>query len=190
MVLTKGDICIFCRKSDVAFRSVEHIIPESLGNLSGRHVLPKGIVCDPCNNYFSHSVEAPILSHTSFQNIRGKFQIPTKRRKIPFVKGYANGTDVEVGMRLDKKSGRLEVFSTKDSQKSEFERLRRLDALFIRKNVYVFPMDVRPPQKEMSRFLAKMALEAIFARFDLVSGTESALEMIFNGSLRQHSEVG
>ena len=178
MVLTKGDICIFCRKSDVAFRSVEHIIPESLGNLSGRHVLPKGIVCDPCNNYFSHSVEAPILSHTSFQNIRGKFQIPTKRRKIPFVKGYANGTDVEVGMRLDKKSGRLEVFSTKDSQKSEFERLRRLDALFIRKNVYVFPMDVRPPQKEMSRFLAKMALEAIFARFDLVSGTESALEMI------------
>ncbi|KPH04384.1 hypothetical protein [Rhizobium acidisoli] len=48
------------------------------------------------------------------------------------------GTDVEVGMRLDKRSGRLEV--TKDSQKSEFERLRRLDALFIRKNVYVFPM--------------------------------------------------
>lgn len=152
-----------------------------MGNLSGRHVLAPGIVCDPCNNYFSHSVENPILSHISFQNIRAKFQIPTKRRKLPFVKGYAHGTDIEVGMLLNKVTGKLEVFPTRDHQKSEFERLKRLDALFIRQNVYVFPMDVKPPKKEMSRFLAKMAFETIFARFEVVSGTSSALEMISDG---------
>ncbi|MBT3070018.1 HNH endonuclease [Rhodomicrobium sp. Az07] len=31
------------------------LVPESLGNR--QHVLPKGIVCDGCNNYFSRKVE-------------------------------------------------------------------------------------------------------------------------------------
>ncbi|QAS81262.1 hypothetical protein CO657_22920 (plasmid) [Rhizobium acidisoli] len=91
MVLTKADICIFCRKSHVAFRSVEHIIPESLGNLSGRHLLPKGIVCDPCNNYFSHSVEAPILSHISFQKYSREVSNTYQASKNTFCERVCNG---------------------------------------------------------------------------------------------------
>ena len=47
--------CIFCKKDSCNSRSVEHILPESLGN--EEHILPAGIVCDRCNNYFASSVE-------------------------------------------------------------------------------------------------------------------------------------
>ena len=44
-------ICIFCHKDSSTAKSVEHIIPESLGNK--HHYLPKGYVCDECNHYFA-----------------------------------------------------------------------------------------------------------------------------------------
>ena len=45
------NICMFCHKDSSSSKSVEHIIPESFGNK--HHYLPKGYVCDKCNNYFS-----------------------------------------------------------------------------------------------------------------------------------------
>ncbi len=45
----------FCKQCSDLSNSVEHIIPESLGNKN--HVLPKGIVCDRCNNYFTLKIE-------------------------------------------------------------------------------------------------------------------------------------
>ena len=38
-------------------RSKEHIVPQSLGGTE--HILPPGVVCDKCNNYFSRAVEKP-----------------------------------------------------------------------------------------------------------------------------------
>ena len=38
-------------------KSEEHIIPKSLGN--DELILPKGIICDKCNNYFSTNI--PVL---------------------------------------------------------------------------------------------------------------------------------
>jgi len=81
-------------------------------------------------------------------------------------------------MRLNKKSNRLEFFAVKESQIAEYERLKRLDAMFIRQNVLVFPMEVRPPAKEMSRFLAKMAFEALFERFSMSVGDGEAYEIL------------
>ncbi|MBO5921575.1 MAG: hypothetical protein J6Q48_04230, partial [Bacteroidaceae bacterium] len=43
--------CIFCKQESTNAKSVEHIIPETLGNKT--FVLPLGMVCDQCNNYFS-----------------------------------------------------------------------------------------------------------------------------------------
>lgn len=40
--------CIFCKRNSNSSRSVEYIIPESLGN--EEHVPPPGVVCDACNN--------------------------------------------------------------------------------------------------------------------------------------------
>src|SRR5262249_562875 len=40
--------CIYCLNTAGSFRSEEHIYPESLGN--DEAILPKGFVCDTCNN--------------------------------------------------------------------------------------------------------------------------------------------
>lgn len=47
--------CLYCRQTDRKFTSVEHVIPESLGNAQRPDqprpiVLPVGVVCDRCNN--------------------------------------------------------------------------------------------------------------------------------------------
>jgi hypothetical protein len=47
--------CIFCHKISDNSQSIEHIIPESLGNKE--HTLWKGAVCDKCNNYFATKME-------------------------------------------------------------------------------------------------------------------------------------
>jgi HNH endonuclease len=170
--------CIFCHSVAGPFKSVEHIVPESLGNFSDRHVLPTGAVCDQCNNYFASSVEGIVLDHTSFRNLRAKYRVPSKKGRFPYVRGHARNTDIEVGMRLNEETQRLEFFAIKESQKADFERLKRLDALYVRPNVLVFPMTVDPPEKEMSRFLAKMAFESLYRRFALVEGPDIAREMV------------
>jgi hypothetical protein len=73
--------CIFCKSTNTSFNSIEHIIPESLGNIE--HTLPRGVVCDSCNNYFSRKVESPILNSPEMLDIRRKMLIPSKKGKIP-----------------------------------------------------------------------------------------------------------
>lgn len=43
-------VCIYCLKDSFSARNLEHVIPEALGC---KDTLPKGDVCDSCNNYFS-----------------------------------------------------------------------------------------------------------------------------------------
>lgn len=45
----------FCHKDASWSTSVEHIVPESLGNKD--ICLPKGYVCDECNHYFAIKAE-------------------------------------------------------------------------------------------------------------------------------------
>jgi hypothetical protein len=73
--------CIFCKTPSDASVSVEHIIPESLGNTL--HVLPQGTVCDKCNNYLARKVEKPVLEAPMFRFLRSDRAIPNKRGKPP-----------------------------------------------------------------------------------------------------------
>lgn len=77
--------CIFCKADSSNSKSVEHIIPESLGNVE--HILPPGIVCDKCNNYFARKIEKPLLESQYFLYARFENIIPTKKGRIPVVKG-------------------------------------------------------------------------------------------------------
>lgn len=70
-------ICIFCHKDSSTSKSVEHIIPESLGNKE--HILPKGYVCDACNNYFSVKIEKELLAQPYFVSMRRRNDIRTKK---------------------------------------------------------------------------------------------------------------
>ncbi len=71
--------CIFRKGDSGGSRSVEHVIPESLGNTE--HILNPGIVCDQCNNYFASKVEGPLLSDPYFRYQFSQADIPTKERK-------------------------------------------------------------------------------------------------------------
>ncbi len=78
--------CIFCHKDSSTSKSVEHIIPESLGNKE--HILPKGYVCDACNNYFSVKIEKEMLAQPYFVSMRRRNDIRTKHGRLvkePFI---------------------------------------------------------------------------------------------------------
>ncbi|MGO8990712.1 MAG: HNH endonuclease [bacterium] len=67
-------ICIYCMKDSSGVRSLEHVIPEALGC---KETLPKGYVCDDCNNYFSEMDKCVLLNryialHVGAEEIRGK----------------------------------------------------------------------------------------------------------------------
>ena len=73
--------CIFCKTSSDDSKSVEHIIPESLGNVA--HTLSAGIVCDKCNQYFALKVEKPVLDSNVFRTIRSRMNVPNKKGRVP-----------------------------------------------------------------------------------------------------------
>jgi HNH endonuclease len=76
--------CLYCLKdaNEVAFGTVEHVIPESLGN-NTKFVLPKGYVCDGCQNYFATGIENRILSHPILAIQRFNSGIPSKKGLPP-----------------------------------------------------------------------------------------------------------
>lgn len=154
--------CLFCKKPSDDSRSKEHIIPESIGNT--RHVLPRGVVCDRCNNYFARKVEGPLLSHSSFRNLRAWYGIPNKRGISPSLSGFVAGTDIDIGLRVSP-AGDIDIQPERERDRTYLEERFRLEAEGIEPNVFAFPLGVEPPKKEMSRFLAKMALESLALRF-------------------------
>lgn len=73
--------CIFCKCDSSSSSSVEHILPESIGNKND--VLPQGIVCDKCNNYFSRKIEKQVLNSGVIKTVRSRLQIESKKGRIP-----------------------------------------------------------------------------------------------------------
>src|SRR6266568_6357120 len=73
--LAAPNCCIWCRKpsSDVDFDE-SHVLPECVGN---RHqqVLPSGIVCKPCNQYFGAKIEPVLLADPIFHVIAVFLQV-------------------------------------------------------------------------------------------------------------------
>jgi hypothetical protein len=54
--------CIWCLKdpSSVTFSSESHVLPKCIGN-TAEQVLPKGVVCDKCNEYFGRKLEPRLI---------------------------------------------------------------------------------------------------------------------------------
>ena len=78
-------VCRFCGKneSEVSFRNIAHIFPESIGN----NALASNYECDDCNQYFGNSIEndyAKFFSlYHSIMQIKGKNGIPKSNFKVP-----------------------------------------------------------------------------------------------------------
>lgn len=133
-------------------------MPESIG--SKNRVLPVGVVCDKCNNYFARKVEQPILTHSWMRNIRAWEQVPNKKGTYPSLVGHIAGTDIAVNMRRSP-SGKLQLNSEKGND------ISALSSVIVNgfEQPLIFTIEDNPPQREMSRFLCKMAYETVAELF-------------------------
>lgn len=147
--------CIFCKKESSKSKSVEHIVPESLGNKE--HVMPRGSVCDDCNNYFSLKIEKPSLETNFFSQLRFRNLIESKKGRIPRGKGLIPRTGAEPEIYLPKHSNNIEVNIDSES----FQLIK--DGII--KQMWV-PMSSEFPEKEqcISRLIAKISFEMLFLR--------------------------
>lgn len=141
-------------------------MPESLGNT--RWVLPAGIVCDSCNNYFALKVERPLLDSGHFKSLRARQDIPNKRGVAPPVEGVLWGTDIELSMELGRRGHPHSLWATKERDSSRF-----VEHLFSHsEGLLVFPLSAAVQEKLLARLLAKVALEFFTERIYQVPGWE------------------
>jgi hypothetical protein len=175
--------CIFCKSVSTKSRSIEHILPESLGNIE--HVLPRGAVCDTCNNYFARKVEGPLLATPWFRHVRSRQWVPNKRGLIPPMGGLVPGARMNAHVWLD---------GTKLTLGGRNEREHRSLTEAIQsgraRSVYI-PIIEAIDQKLMSRFLAKVALEVLAERIIRIDGwNEEIVDKEALDPIRRFARVG
>lgn len=151
--------CIFCHKDSSNSKSVEHIIPESLGNK--HHYLPKGYVCDACNNYFSVKIEKELLAQPYFVSMRFRNVILTK--KGHFVKEKLFFPEVM-------KSSEVVMSTTEDGVievvVDDKELYDLIEAGKTKTMIGSYIPEPEYPNAIMSRFLAKCAYEYFLYNMD------------------------
>lgn len=154
-------ICIFCNKDASSSRSLEHIIPESLGN--EEHTLPPGVVCDACNNYFASSIEQPVLESGYFVTSRFNALIPNKRQRMPLLSGLLLPGHLK---EREVQFHRAEVSRNAGGNFELYPEAGAEEAIVSGKvNRVVIPASGAKPNPHLfSRFLAKVAIECMAQR--------------------------
>lgn len=147
--------CLFCRDDTTSSRSVEHVLPESLGNTTA--ILPAGVVCDGCNNYFARKVEAPLLGSDPVLALRHFERVPNKRGRIP---SLTTPTSLGVPGELSFHPDRLIPWALELPPAAAVEWLERGR-----------PLELGVPDRDrlasgvlLGRFVCKIAVEAAAAR--------------------------
>lgn len=149
--------CIFCKQNSEHSKSVEHVIPESLGNKD--HYLPRGIVCDKCNNYFANKVERPMLELPYFVSARHRNIIENKKGRVP----------IEHGMLFNPSRSIVNFHIEKDGKSLSFEDEAAYNWIKEKREFAVISLvNEKPPEENLfiSKFLGKVAIEA-FAKIGL-----------------------
>lgn len=151
--------CIFCKTRSDNATSIEHVIPQSLGNT--QYALPRGMICDRCNNYVARKIEQPLLAHESFRNLRAWYRIPNKRGRHASLYGVIPGLEVGVNFRIGDDGPELQLERGGDAAtiQAHLQGAGREGLTAV-----LFPRDMRPLEREMSRLLAKIALEVVALR--------------------------
>lgn len=173
--------CLFCKKTSTDSMSVEHIIPESLGNKS--HTLRPGIVCDKCNNYFARKVERPFLEHEAIKMLRFNQSVESKKGKIPQGKGLLNFKHSVTARKYTKG----EFAASIDVTDEALQEIMNKESLMI-----IFPGEAPlPSDLIISRFLAKVALEAVAQKLsDYPEGLEYLVDEEQFDLIRNYARKG
>jgi hypothetical protein len=157
--------CIFCKRDSTGSRSEEHIIPQSLGN--EEHVLPPEVVCDACNNYFASSIEQMVLESGEFKSARFNMVIPNKRNRVPSLDGMLLPLQPGMAMREAVRFHRADVSrNPEDGSYNLFPNDEAAAAVADGRitQVIIPTSGPKPDRRVFSRFLGKVAVEAMAAR--------------------------
>ena len=165
--------CIFCKQSDGRFKSEEHIFPESLGNET--LILPRGIVCDRCNNTVLARVDEALLDSPPISFLRVLFAPHNKEGKLP------QGTFKNATIKKELPT-HLKIESLDEKEPAVHER--RDDA----GNVIGFTLtltDHALSESNLGRGLYKIALELVAYNFGadyvLRNTFDAARSFVFSG---------
>jgi len=178
--------CIFCKEDSANSKSVEHIVPESLGGTN--HTLPVGIVCDKCNNYFSHEIEKPFLEEPYIKQLRFEQEIESKKGRIPPITGLLNN-QFPVNLGKDVRSNFTGYIDIDDPL--------ALNSILSNNNgTIVYPMlndnNFLKSDVIVTRFIGKIAIEALAER--IINSKYPDVSLFINDSqydfLRNHVRRG
>jgi hypothetical protein len=149
--------------------TIEHIIPESLGNTD--HVLPRGWVCDKCNNYFSRKIEKPFLDSMDIKAARFEMRVPSKRKRVPPATGVHSQSRTRVSVFFGRDG---ELFVCADEGEDES---RWINSLKTHKRGTLYLPAAQAPKIDyvVARFIAKVALEALAERALEIEGWNDEL---------------
>jgi len=155
--------CLFCKQNSDQSKSVEHIIPFSLGNQE--HILPKGVVCDSCNNYFALKIEKVLLEQDYFRSVRSRNNILNRKgRQV-----------AEIGIISHPEGCVVDVYKTTDGIIVEIpnKKIQELIRSGATRSLYL-PLYSGPIANDLvlSRLLGKMSIEALTKKFISIDGWE------------------
>ena len=143
--------CVYCNclLTNDNTKSVEHIIPESLGNKE--YVLASGLICDKCNNYFAREIEKPFLEKDIVKLLRGYEILPNKRNKFQNVSIMICGENTL--LEYDKKSNAFYLGLTSNGIQKFINHPP--------KSVFTLKIDITTLKQSysVSRFLCKVFTE-------------------------------
>jgi hypothetical protein len=159
--------CIFCGSDTSTSKSIEHIIPESLGNTD--HTLPAGYVCDKCNNYFSREVEKPFLELPAIVDLRFTRAVANKRGRFPEITGVLLPNHLGI-LKRDKFNKRLSIELGSNA-------IDYIESHGKGKLIIPIPPDITSGPV-VSRFLAKVAVEFLVLKTIALPEAPNFLEQL------------
>ncbi len=179
--------CLFCKADSAASRSEEHIIPESLGNTTS--ILPPGVVCDRCNNYFAREVEKPFMESTALLLLRFRQGVLSKRGVVPPMRGILL-PDFPVEIRRD--AGGMITMDEFPSLEAVLSHEVKEHLTRVGSGKFVFPAHAPLPSgPTVSRFLAKAALETMAQRvLGHPGGIDYFVDEVQLDPIRDHARRG
>ena len=176
--------CIFCKCSSSSSTSKEHIIPESFGNT--QHTLPRGVVCDKCNNYIARKVEKPLLDSLYFKEQRFRMSVPSKRNKIPKISGLHLQSRTLLELSKHQNENIIDIVPAEGEDESQLVKFLKEN----KEGTLIIP--ISPPHNDyiISRFVAKIGLEVLASRFITAGGLDELIDKPELDDLRSYVRHG
>ena len=175
--------CLFCKQDSSNAKSIEHVIPESLGNK--KLILPLGYVCDKCNNFFARKVEKPFMDLEVVRLWRAHEYIHNKKGRTAIFDAYLNNKKVPIsfdeGNPFCFHIMSEKIYKELSEHKGEFTL-----------SIPVFTNETKIENNIIiSRLLAKIALEFwVYKLKDIPDSLDEVIDSRNYDLIRNHARLG